>query len=107
MTNYPRKQRKLHPSKICTYTVCVHTCVQHTHTLRLDDSEIQRLSRLYGTFHDSDSITIVLNIIRSSVGRFYIRQCTINALCYVKELLKSKVGVISPIYKYIFHFHYE
>ena len=48
------------------------------------------------TCYDSDNITIVLHIIRSSVGRF-------NS--YVKELPKSKVGIISPIgYKYMFQY---
>ena len=55
------------------------------------------------TCHDSDSIMIVLNIIRSSVGRFCIRKCTIDIPC---ELPKSKVGIISPI-GYMFHFQYE
>ena len=59
------------------------------------------------TCHDSDSITIVLNII-SSVGSLCIHRCTIGAPCYVKELPKSKVGIISPIgYEYMFHFQYE
>ena len=26
-TSYPRKQQKLHPSKICTYTVCMFVCL--------------------------------------------------------------------------------
>ena len=57
------------------------------------------------TCHDSNSITIVLNIIRSNVGRFCIRKCTIGAPCYIKELPKSKFSIISPIgYKYMFHF---
>ena len=38
------------------------------------------------TCHDSDSIRIVLNIIRSGVGRFCIHKCTIGAPCYIKEL---------------------
>ena len=61
------------------------------------------------TCHDSNGITIVLNIIRSSVGRFCIRNCTIGTPCYIKELLKVRlVAIISPIgYKYMFDFQYE
>ena len=47
------------------------------------------------TCHDSDSTTIVLNIIRSSVGRFCIRKCTIGAPCYIKEF--PKVRLVSSV----------
>ena len=41
------------------------------------------------TFHDSDSITIVLNIIRSSV------EGTIGAPCYIKEGLVLSVPLVT------------
>ena len=47
------------------------------------------------TCHDSDSIMIVLNIIRSSVGRFCIHKSTIGAPCHIKEL--PKVRLVSSV----------
>ena len=49
------------------------------------------------TCHDSDSITIVLNIIRSSVGRFCIRKCTIGTACYIKDCLKVRLVSSVPL----------
>ena len=46
------------------------------------------------TYHDS---TTVLNIIKSSVRLHCMCKYTIGTPCYMKELPKSKVGIISQV----------
>ena len=49
------------------------------------------------TCHDSNSITIVLIIIRSSVGRLCTHKYTIGAPCYITELPKIRLVSSAPL----------
>ena len=49
------------------------------------------------TCHNSDSITIVLNIIKSSDNCTVCVNIQYGTRCYIKELPKSKVGIIPQV----------